>query len=373
MKVEAFLKVLGTEYFAGVPDSQLKALCDYLVTTYGVDGKHHLIAANEGNAAAAAAGYHLATGKVPLVYMQNSGEGNIVNQVASLLSTDVYGIPMIFVVGWRGEPGVHDEPQHVYQGKVTVKLLDDLEIASFIVGKETTPEEAEEAMKTFRPLLSAGKQVAFIVRKGALEFDKKVDYKNDFEMRREDVIRHVTAVSGEDQIISTTGKASRELFEIRAEKGQSHGLDFLTVGSMGHSSSIALGIALQKPEKRFWIIDGDGALLMHMGALAVLGHYRPGNLVHVVINNGAHETVGGQPTALATADLVGLAKAAGYPNAESVSTFEELDAALKRAKARNELTLIEVKSAIGARPDLGRPTTTPKENKEAFMQRLKEN
>ena len=370
MRVEEFLNALGAEYFAGVPDSQLKALCDYLMNTYGADGKHHLIAANEGNAAAAAAGYHLATGKVPVVYMQNSGEGNIVNPAASLLSTDVYGIPVIFVVGWRGEPGVHDEPQHVYQGKVTVKLLDDLDIASFTVGKETTAAEVGEVMKRFRELLSAGKQVAFVIRKGALSFDVKVKYANGYEMRREDVIRHVTAVSGEDQIISTTGKASRELFEIRAEKGQSHGLDFLTVGSMGHSSSIALGIALQKPEKRFWIIDGDGAMLMHMGSLAVLGHYRPENLVHIVINNGAHETVGGQPTVLSDADLIGLAKAAGYPFAESVATFEELDQALLRAKERNALSFIEVKSAIGAREDLGRPTTTPKENKEAFMEKL---
>lgn len=370
MRVEELLRVSGADFFTGVPDSQLKALCNYLMATYGVDGRHHLIAANEGNAVAVAAGYHLATGKTPLVYMQNSGEGNIVNPVASLLNDAVYAIPMIFVVGWRGEPGVHDEPQHVYQGQITEKLLADLDIASFVIGKETTLQEVETAMKSFRGALAAGKQVAFIIRKGALEYDGKVKYENANVMKREEIIRHIAAVSGEDQIVSTTGKASRELFEIREEKGQSHGLDFLTVGSMGHSSSIALGIALQKPDRKFWVIDGDGAVLMHMGALAVIGHYKPRNLIHVVINNGAHETVGGQPTVLATTDVVGMAKAAGYPFAESVSSFEELDEALVRAKKNDALSLIEVKCAIGAREDLGRPTTTPKENKEAFMGKL---
>jgi phosphonopyruvate decarboxylase len=340
--------------------------------TYGIDPKHHVIAANEGNCTALAAGYHLATGKVPVVYMQNSGEGNIINPVASLLNDKVYAIPVIFVVGWRGEPGIHDEPQHIYQGEVTLKLLEDMDIASFVIGKETTEEEMEAKMEEFRAILAKGKDVAFVIRKGALTDAPKVEYKNDNTMVREQIIQHIVKATGEDPIISTTGKASRELFETRVANGQSHKYDFLTVGSMGHSSSIALGVAVNKPGQKIWCVDGDGAVLMHMGSMAVLGANKPDNLVHVVINNGAHETVGGMPTVASQIDVVAIAKACGYPNAVSVDNFEDLDKELLAAKARNELSLIEVKCSIGAREDLGRPTTTALENKQNFMDYLKE-
>lgn len=359
------------DFFTGVPDSLLSNLCSYLIETYGIS-KHHIIAANEGNAVALAAGYHLATGKVPVVYMQNSGEGNIINPVASLMNDKVYGIPCVFIVGWRGEPGVHDEPQHIYQGEVTVKLLEDMDIRTFVISKETTEAEAAAAMDAFRPLLAAGKQVAFVVKKGALRYDGKVVYKNSHTLLREEIIQHVTAVSGDDPIVSTTGKASRELFETREARGQSHKYDFLTVGSMGHSSSIALGLALHAPERRFWVIDGDGAALMHMGAMAVIGSNRPENLIHIVINNEAHESVGGMPNVAGSIDLVGVARACGYPNAVSVESFEALDTALSDAKSRRELSFIEVKCAIGARAALGRPTTSAKENKENFMAFIRE-
>ena len=372
MKIEKLTEIIGADFYTGVPDSQLKPLCDYLMNTYGIDKKHHIIAANEGNCAALAAGYHLATGKIPAVYMQNSGEGNIINPLASLLNDKVYAIPMIFIIGWRGEPGVHDEPQHIYQGKVTVKLMEDMDVKSFIISKDTTEDELSSAMDSFRGLLKNGKQVAFIVRKGALEYDKKVEYKNDFTMKREDIIRHIVSATGEDPIVSTTGKASRELFEIREANSQSHKYDFLTVGSMGHSSSIALGIALNKPNQKIWCIDGDGAVLMHMGSMAVIGANSPENLVHIVINNGSHETVGGMPTVASSVDISGAAKACGYPCAVSVSSFEEFDKELKAAKIRNELILIEVKCSIGARADLGRPTTTAIENKNSFTQYIKD-
>ena len=367
MRAEKLMQVLGVDFYTGVPDSQLKALCNTLMDVYGIDPEHHVIAANEGNCVALAAGYHLATGKVPAVYLQNSGEGNIINPVASLLNDRVYAIPMIFVIGWRGEPGVHDEPQHVFQGEVTLKLLEDMDIAYFVIGKDTPDDAVEAAMAAFRPLLAAGKNVAFVIRKGALTCDEKVAYKNGNAMSREEIIRHVTRASGEDPIVSTTGKASRELFETRVANGQSHKYDFLTVGSMGHSSSIALGVALNKPGQRIWCVDGDGAVLMHMGAMALVGANKPENLVHVVINNGAHETVGGMPTVAGGIDLVAIAKACGYPNAVSVDSFEALDRELEAAKARNALSLIEVKCSIGARDDLGRPTTTALENKQNFM------
>lgn len=370
MKIETFIKTIGADFYTGVPDSQLKPLCNYLMHTYGIDPHHHMIAANEGNSTALAAGYHLATGKVPVVYMQNSGEGNIINPVASLLNDKVYAIPVVFVIGWRGEPGLHDEPQHIYQGEVTLKLLEDMDIASFVISPTTTAADMENAMAHFRTLLAKGKGVAFVVRKGALEYDQKVVYKNDYALTREGIIQHIVKAAGEDPIISTTGKASRELFEIRTANGQSHKYDFLTVGSMGHSSSIALGVALNKPALRVWCIDGDGAVLMHMGAMALVGQNKPKNLIHIIINNGAHETVGGMPTVAGNIDLVAIAKACGYPNAVSVDTFEELDKALNQAKYREELSLIEVKCAIGARADLGRPTTTALENKQNFMNYL---
>ena len=372
MKAETLMKITGADFYTGVPDSQLKALCNCLMNTYGIDKKHHIIAANEGNCTALAAGYHLATGRVPVVYMQNSGEGNIINPVASLLNDKVYAIPMIFVIGWRGEPGIHDEPQHIYQGEVTVKLMEDMDIRTFIIGKDTTDEEVSAAMDDFRKLLSQGKQVAFIVRKGALKYDEPVEYKNENTMLREEIIQHIADAAGEDPIVSTTGKASRELFETRTARAQSHKYDFLTVGSMGHSSSIALGVALNKPDKRIWCIDGDGAVLMHMGSMAVLGANAPENLIHIVINNGAHETVGGMPTVASKLDLVSIAKACGYPNAVSVDSFEALDKELEAAKSRHQLSLIEVKCSIGARDDLGRPTTTALENKENFMKFLAE-
>ncbi|MBR2554077.1 MAG: phosphonopyruvate decarboxylase [Aeriscardovia sp.] len=371
MKVEKLVQIIGSDFYSGVPDSQLKALCNYLMNTYGIDEHHHVIAANEGNCTALAAGYHLATGKVPVVYMQNSGEGNIINPVASLLNDKVYAIPVVFIVGWRGEPGIHDEPQHIYQGEVTVKLLEDMDIKTFVIGKETTDEEVEAAMAEFKNVLAQGKDVAFVIRKGALTYDEKVVYKNDNTMVREDIIKHIVKVTGEDPIVSTTGKASRELFETRVANGQSHKYDFLTVGSMGHSSSIALGVAINKPEQKIWCVDGDGAVLMHMGSMAVLGANKPKNLVHVVINNGAHETVGGMPTVAGSIDLVGVAKACGYPYAVKVESFEDLDKELQAAKERNELSLIEVSCSIGARDDLGRPTTTALENKENFMEYLK--
>lgn len=357
------------EFFTGVPDSQLKPLCDFLMSTYGIGG-HHIIAANEGNCVALAAGYYLSTGKIPVVYMQNSGIGNIINPVASLMNDKVYGIPCIFFVGWRGEPGIHDEPQHIYQGEVTIRLLEDMDICTFVISKDTTEEEVKEQLDVWKPLLDAGKQVAFVVRKGALEFDGKVKYTNDNIMTREEIIRHIVAISDTDPIVSTTGKASRELFEIREANNQGHKYDFLTVGSMGHSSSIALEIALQKPDKKIWCIDGDGALLMHMGSIALLGANSPKNMVHIVINNGAHETVGGMPTVASKIDICAIAKGCGYPNVVCVNTFGSLDKELVAAKERCELTLIEVRCSIGARTDLGRPTTTAKENKENFMQNI---
>ena len=373
MNVDHLIRSVDADFFTGVPDSQLKPLCNYLIHTYGIDCKHHIIAANEGNCVGIAAGYHMATGKVPVVYMQNSGEGNVINPVASLLNEKVYGIPMIFVIGWRGEPGVHDEPQHIFQGEITLKLLEVMNIVYFVIDKDTTENDIAKVMVEFRDNLSAGKQVAFVVKKGALEYDQDVQYKNNNMLLREEIIRQIVNISAEDVIISTTGKASRELFEIREQNGQSHKCDFLTVGSMGHTSSIALGVALNKPDRKVWCIDGDGAALMHMGSMAIIGASKPSNLIHVVINNGAHETVGGMPTVASKIDFVGIARSCGYQHAVSVDDFEKLDLALKHVKEMKKLSFVEVKCALGARGDLGRPTIPAVENKKNFMNFLNNN
>lgn len=369
LKFVAQLSNMGVGFYTGVPDSQLKPLCNYLMHEYGMSDKH-IIAANEGNAVALAAGHYLSTGNVPCVYLQNSGLGNIINPVASLLNNRVYGIPCIFVVGWRGEPGVKDEPQHDFQGNITLKLLEVIDIAYMIIDKDTTTEDFRNKHTQFQALFDAGKSVAFVVKKGGLTYDKKIEYKNNNIMLREQIINHIVNVADEDIIISTTGKISRELFEIREKKGQSHKRDFLTVGSMGHSSSIALSIAFNKANKRVWCIDGDGALLMHMGSMAVIGTKAPKNYVHVVINNGAHESVGGMPTVASEIDLVQIALGCGYKAAYSVSRFDELDSVL--FKMGEGPVFIEIKSAIGSRIDLGRPTTTPEENRVAFMSYLRE-
>jgi phosphonopyruvate decarboxylase len=358
------------DFFTGVPDSQLKPLCDYLMNTFGVSDKH-IIAANEGNSTALAAGYHLATGKIPVVYLQNSGIGNVINPVVSMLNNRVYAIPCVFIVGWRGEPGVKDEPQHIFQGEVTIKLLETVGIKTFVVRKETREEELLEQLDAFRPLFDEGKSIAFVIAKDALETDVKIKYPSGSGMLREDILKHITAIAERDIIVSTTGKTSRELFEIREASGQLHCNDFLTVGSMGHSSSIALGIAVSKPEHKVWCIDGDGALLMHMGAMAVIGSIAPKNFVHVVINNGAHESVGGMPTVAKKIDFIKIAQGFGYIHTAVVDNKSSLDHELKKAKERYGLSFIEVKSLAGSRSNLGRPTISARTNKESFMEYIR--
>jgi len=374
MKADAFIGLLrtyGIEFFTGVPDSQLKGLCDYLIDTYGISNKH-IIAANEGNAVALAAGYHLSTGKTPCVYLQNSGLGNIINPVASLLNEKIYGLPTVFIIGWRGEPNVHDEPQHIFQGRITIELLKLLEVDHYILDINTTEKEIANRMKRFKKMLDSGKSAAFLVRKGALSYIEKVVYKNNYLCSREDYIRVIADVAKESIIVSTTGKASRELFEIRETNGQSHKHDFLTVGSMGHSSSIALGIALNKPNTMVWCLDGDGAALMHMGAMALIGATSPANFIHIIINNGAHESVGGQPTVAVSLDLRKIADGCGYKRTYVAESIEELKAILSQLENKKGPVFIEVKAAISSRDNLGRPAETPIKNKTSLMEYLRE-
>ena len=360
----------GTDFFSGVPDSLLKSFCAYI--TDHVKGENHIIAANEGAAIGLASGYHLATGKIPLVYMQNSGIGNAVNPLLSLADSEVYQIPIILLIGWRGEPNVKDEPQHIKQGKVTLLLLEAMGIPYTVMAdNETELEKQIEFMynhfsKNNSPYALVAKKDTF----SSYKLKNISDTKENLTLTREKAIEEILCHSKEEEIyISTTGMASRELYELREKLGQKHNRDFLTVGSMGHASQIALGIALQKPESSITCLDGDGAVLMHLGSLAIIGNRKPQNFRHIVLNNGAHDSVGGQPTVGLETNIVAIAKACGYETAFSVRTVEELRFALKESKKYP--TLIEVRICKGAREDLGRPKSSPIENKKAFMEIIK--
>ena len=363
----------GIDFYAGVPDSLLKNLCAYI--TDHADAAHNIIAANEGGAMGLAAGHYLATGKAACVYMQNSGEGNIINPLASLTDPEVYNIPVLLLIGWRGRPGVHDEPQHVTQGKVTTGLLNTMSINFDVLSKEE--DKAEKQIAKAIDALKKKDVYALVIEKDTFEDYKLQNVeKNDLIMSREEAIQTVAATLGEkDCIVSTTGMISRELFEYRAAMNQGHERDFLTVGSMGHASQIALGIAMAKPDRKVWCFDGDGATIMHMGSMAIVAQKAPKNYVHVVFNNGAHDSVGGQPTVGLNIDLPAIAKAVGYPQTYSVSTKEELETVLSsithnQSPITQAPILLEIKVKKGNRKDLGRPTTTPIQNKEALMEFL---
>lgn len=364
------LQAEGVDFYTGVPDSLLKNVCAYI--TDHIDERHNIIAANEGGAVAMAAGYHLATGRVGCVYMQNSGEGNAINPLASLTDEDVYKIPLLLIIGWRGLPGVHDEPQHVKQGKITTKLLDVMGIGYEVLSKdeETAAKQIEKATGHIR---ETGCAYALVVEKDTFDgYDLQNKKTDRCEMSREDAIRTVAAsIPSNAVIVSTTGMISRELFEYRTAKGEGHERDFLTVGSMGHASMIALGIALQHPEKKVYCFDGDGASIMHMGNMAIVGSQRPSNYVHVVFNNGAHDSVGGQPTVGQEIDLVEIAQAMHYEHAVCVTREDQLKKVLDDMPSAG-LQLIEIRVKKGNRKDLGRPTTTPIQNKEALMAFLNE-
>lgn len=356
----------GITFFAGVPDSLLKNICAYI--TDNIPAKDNIIAANEGGAIGLAAGYYLATGKMPVVYMQNSGEGNTVNPLMSLTDKDVYNIPVLLVIGWRGEPGKHDEPQHVKQGKVTLPLLDAMGIR-YAVLSDNEAEASAQISEAVEHMQDTREAYALVIRKGTFdEYKLQTSKESGLEMLRETAIGIAAGATENDSVIvSTTGMISRELFEYRAHNNESHERDFLTVGSMGHASQITLGIALQQPERRVYCFDGDGATIMHMGNMAIVGSMSPANYVHVVFNNGAHDSVGGQPTAGLRISLPGIAEAVGYRHIYSVEDESTLKDVLRQLKDMEGPVFVEVKVRKGARKDLGRPTTTPVQNKEALM------
>jgi len=354
----------GVGFFSGVPDSLLKDFCAYI--TDHAEKQNHIIAVNEGAAVGLACGYHLATGRIPLVYMQNSGIGNAVNPLLSLADNEVYRIPLVLIIGWRGEPGVHDEPQHIKQGKVTCSLLESMGIPYAVLEKNDN-DVNNQIEFCFNTIAKTGSSYALVIRKDTFApytLQKKEEHELHAVMTREEAIEEIAGSRG-GIIVSTTGMISRELYELRDKTASGHERDFLTVGSMGHASSIALSIALQNRQLQVTCLDGDGAVLMHMGALAAIGAQKPGNYCHIVLNNAAHDSVGGQPTIAPYIDIPAVARACGYKNIYQAKTKEELKKIL--TEKHEGLTFIEVKVKKGSRKDLGRPKSTPIENKTAFM------
>lgn len=358
------IKESGVDFFTGVPDSLLKSFCAYVTDNCG---ECHVIAANEGGAIGLAAGHYLGTGKLALAYMQNSGQGNAVNPLCSLADPDVYSIPMVLLVGWRGEPGMKDEPQHVKQGKVTVSLFKALGIPT-----EVLPDAEPAALELTRQMIERAKvesrPVALIVRKGLFAEYNLQNKKPDIAMlKREAAIQAILESLGDETVVvSTTGMISREVYETRERLGQGHEKDFLTVGSMGHAIMIALGIAKAQPKQRVVCLDGDGASIMHLGNMAIAGQSRCGNLTHIVLNNSAHDSVGGQPTVGGVIDLSAIAAACGYDVSLGATNLHDLHV----LHGQNKPRFIEIKVAKGARKDLGRPKEPPHVNKALFMRTL---
>jgi len=356
------------DFFSGVPDSLLKNICSYIADN--TPSENHIIAANEGNALAIGVGYHLSTGKVPLIYMQNSGLGNVINPLLSLADQDVYSVPLLMMIGWRGEPGVKDEPQHKKQGRVTVALLEAMEIPYKVLTADSNIEEAEVTLKAMLSIAKKeNKPCALLIKKGFFEDYKfQSDILYERPLYREQAIEIIVNNLNEpDIVVSTTGVASRELFEYREKLKSGHEKDFLTVGGMGHTSQIALGIALQKKNRQIYCLDGDGSLIMHMGTLAINANMNCRNFKHIVFNNSAHDSVGGQPTVGGRMDIPSIALNVGYQWAKMVSEESEIRLALNEMANIDGPALLEIQVKKGFRENLGRPTTTPIQNKEAFM------
>ena len=363
------LSAHGINFFTGVPDSLLKEFC-LCIDDFIPKGKH-IITANEGNAVALAAGYYLAQKSVPLVYMQNSGLGNAINPLLSLCDPDVYAIPMVVVIGWRGEPGVKDEPQHVKQGKVQIELLETMNIPYEIIFKDDGQIESKIS-KIIKLAKDENSPAVLLIKKGTFEkYNKVIQEPDNQRIKREEALTIVLEnLDDRHIIVATTGKTSREIFEIRKKKGQSHQQDFLTVGSMGHCSSIALGIALAKPHREVVCIDGDGAMLMHLGSLATIASLKPKNFRHILMNNEVHESVGGQETAAKNIDLTAIVEAVGITEIYKAETASDLKIQFPDFKKCTGPSFLEVKIRPGSREDLGRPTIEPADNKKDFMKFL---
>lgn len=362
------LKKNGISFFTGVPDSLLKEMLTCIFDKS--DAKSHIIAANEGNALAIAAGYYLSSGKIPLVYLQNSGLGNIINPLTSLVNHEVSAIPSLLLIGWRGREGEKDEPQHKKIGGITLEILKLLNIKYYIINSDTRDMESIVA-EAHQLSIGTKSPVALVISKGTFSpySVSNGDVEKENNMSREEAIETIlNTINKDDVIISTTGKTSRELYELRKFRGESNDQDFLNIGSMGHTSSIAMGVCINT-KKRVFCFDGDGSLLMHLGAITIIGnHPAPKRLTHIIFNNSSHESVGGQPTIAGKINIVNLALSANYKNAKKLNSKEELIKTLTEYEHLEGPCLIEIMIRKGSRKDLGRPNTSPEERSLKFQE-----
>lgn len=364
--LESFLAE-GVNMVTGVPDSLLAPFCSCLIDR--LDRKQHVVAANEGNAVALALGHFLGTGRPALVYMQNSGIGNAVNPLLSLADREVYAVPMVLVIGWRGKPGQRDEPQHVKQGRVLPDLLEAMEIPWFALDAKSE-DLAEVVSKSCKLTMQLGQPVAILVSPETFSPYQSIQNRRSEEpsLSREKALHAVMAgLPTNSLVVATTGKISRELYEYRAATENINSLDFLTVGGMGHASSIAMGLAASQVGRRVVCLDGDGAALMHMGAMAIIGQSGLSNLIHVVLNNGAHDSVGGQPTVGWALDWVAIARSCGYRKAVQVSEIENILETVRSFLHGDGPVFLEILVKRGARSELGRPKESPLENLKLLM------
>lgn len=371
----SFYKILiknKITFFSGIPDSLLKNITAYI--SDNTKPNNHIIAANEGNSIALGIGYHLATNKIPLIYMQNSGLGNAVNPLLSLADKQVYSIPMLLMIGWRGEPKTKDEPQHIKQGRVTLNLLETMKIPYQIISSDTNNLKLEKYLKNaVQKCKKNNSTFALIIKKNTFSNYKiKKKEQNFFPLSREDAIKLIINKLNKNEIvISTTGVTSRELYEYRNELKQGHKKDFLTVGGMGHANQIALGIALQKKNRKIYCLDGDGSLIMHMGSMGINANVNCNNYVHIVLNNGVHDSVGGQKTIGLKINLSQIAKAVGYDYVYSADSKKKINKYLKILSKKKGMCFLEIKIKKGFRKNLSRPKEKPKENKIEFMKYMK--
>lgn len=365
----AALNQMGVDFFTGVPDSLLNDFCLYLVKNIP-DGQH-VMAANEGNAIGIAAGHYMATGKIPVVYMQNSGIGNATNPLLSLTHECVYGIPMILVIGWRGDPAISDHAQHKKQGELTPVLMKDMDIPYEILDSD------DSVIEKFAWAVAKAKEisspVALIAKKAILtEKVKKQVYPDSRLMNREEAVSAVVEVLGSDAVyLGTTGRATREVHEQLKAHGVGEGHEFQNVGSMGHVSSVGLGLALARPDQKVVVFDGDAAVVMHMGALATNCRYKAGNLIHIVLNNGVNESVGGQPSAGYVINLTEVAAACGYRTpGHAVETKEELQRIIRDFDKGEMPLFVDVHVRQGIRSDMPKLNIDHKAQKDALMKNL---
>jgi phosphonopyruvate decarboxylase len=358
---DMLIKRAGHDFFAGIPDSTLKDFCSYIDD----NSNNHFITANEGSAISMGIGHHLATGETPFIYMQNSGIGNSLNPVLSMASKEIYQIPMVIFVGWRGENAKKDEPQHLHQGKVMIPAFGAMDLDYDLM--PTNIKSAEALMeKVIRNLKSQPRPYFIIIKSGTFsEYKSETKETNNLSLTREEVIKKITQHSKDAFYLATTGFTGRELFEIQND----HSKSFLSIGGMGHVSSIALGVANSKKDQKVIALDGDGSLLMHMGNMAIAGQSKLQNFIHIVFNNGCHLSVGGQKSIAQDIDLTKMAKACGYKTFE-ISKEDELQDFLTKLNDLKGPVFVNLLINRSSRADLGRPSQSPKEMKKIFMEKL---